>query len=304
LLFIVALGLVGLVGIVAIGLIINVLALKLAALIFRRPKLRWRTAGMITCVVLALSGIGVFLEYCGSILGVPASVETSLQLLSTIVIWWIPTLLIHRSLDLKYLRSFGLLFFATIIWGVLFIGFAISIRVFAFEPFLIPSGAMLPTIKIGDQVVANKLVYRIREPARGDIVLFKSPLDRHQYVIRRVIAVGGETIEIRDNRVFVNDKPIDDPWGHHLAPQAIPQSVNDGGNHENLAPIVLPPNTYFLLGDNRGQSRDSRDWGPIKREDIKGKPSVIFWSEDRDAGGIRWERIGKNLDEVTQKDNG
>jgi signal peptidase I len=220
------------------------------------------------------------------------------------VIWWIPTLLIHRSLNLKYLRSFGLLFVATIIGGVLLIGFAISIRALAFEPFSIPSGTMLPTIKIGDQIVANKLVYRIREPARGDIVISKSPLDRHQYLMKRVIAVGGDSIEIRGKTVFINDRPIDDPWGHHLDPQIIPQSGDEGGKRDNLTRIVLPPETYFLLGDNRNESKDSRDWGAIKREDIKGKVSVIYWSKDRDTGGIRWERIGKNLDEVTQKDNG
>ena len=297
-LFIVALALV---GIVAIVLITNVLALKLAALIFRRPNLRWRTAGMITCVVLALSGLGFFLEYCGSILGVPASVETSLQLLSTIVVWWIPTLLIHRSLDLKYLRSFAVLFVATIISGALFIGIAISTRVFAFEPFSSASGSMVPTIQIGDQVIANKLVYRIREPARGDIVIFKSPLDRHKNGIKRVVAVAGDSIEIRDKTVLINDRPIDDPWGHHLDPQIIPQSGDEGGKRDNLAPIVLPPETYFLLGDNRDRSTDSRDWGPIKREDIKGKVSVIDWSKDRDAGGIRWERIRKNIDEILMK---
>ena len=302
-LFLVAFGLAG----IAIGLIIDVLALKLAALIFRRPNLRWRTAGMITCAGLALSGLWIFLEYCGSILGIPASVETSLQLLSTIVSWWIPTLLIHRSLDLKYLRSFALLFVATIICGVLVcvlvFSIAISTRVFGFKPYSIRSGSMMPTIKIGDVVMANKFVYRIREPARGDIVIFYSP-DRHQYLIKRVIAVGGESIEIRDKRVFVDAKPIDDPWGHHLDPQTIPLSGNDGGNRDNLAPIVLPPETYFLLGDNREQSKDSRNWGPIKREDIEGKAFIIFWSKDRDSGGIRWERIGKNLDELTQKGNG
>lgn len=298
--FLAAFGLAG----IAIGLIINVLALKLAAFIFRRPNLRWRTAGMISCVVLALAGIGAFLEYCGSILGVPASVETSLQLLSTILTWWIPTILIHRSLDLKYVRSFAMLLVAAIICGVLSISIAISIRGFAFEPFSSASGSMVPTIQIGDQVVANKLVYRIREPARGDIVIFKSPLDRHQYLIKRVVAVGGDSIEIRDKTVFINDTPIDDPWGHHLDPQIIPQSGDEGGKRGNLAPIVLPPETYFLLGDNRNESKDSRDWGAIKREDIKGKVSVIYWSKDRDTGVIRWERIGKNLDEVTQNDNG
>ena len=298
--FLAAFGLAG----IAIGLIINVLALKLAALIFRRPNLRWRTAGMITCVVLALSGLWVFLEYWTSILGGPASVETSLQLLSTILTWWIPTLLIHRSLDLRYLRSFAMLLVATIICGVLSISIAISIRVFAFEPFSSASGSMVPTIQIGDQVVANKLVYGIREPARGDIVIFKSPLDRHQYLIKRVVAVGGDSIEIRDKTVFINDRPIDDPWGHHLDPQIIPQSGDEGRKRDNLAPIVLPPETYFLLGDNRNESKDSRDWGAIRREDIKGKVSVIYWSKDRDTGVIRWERIGKNLDEVTQKDNG
>ena len=291
-------------GGIAIGVIINVLALKLAALIFRRPNLRWCAAGMITCVVLALSGLSVFLEYCGSILGIPASVETALQLLSTIVSWWISTLLIHRSLGLKYLRSFALLFVATIIGGALSISVAISTRVFAFEPFASASGSMAPTIQIGDQVVANKLVYRIREPARGDIVIFKSPLDRHQYLIKRVVAVGGDSIEIRDKAVFINDRPIDDPWGHHLDPQIIPQSGDEGRKRDNLAPIVLPPETYFLLGDNRNESKDSRDWGAIRREDIKGNVSVIYWSKDRDTGVIRWERIGKNLDEVTQNDNG
>jgi signal peptidase I len=180
---------------------------------------------------------------------------------------------------------------------------ALVIRTFAVQAFKIPSGSMLPTLQIGDHILVNKFVYGprfevpltqralgqlpgLRKPRPGDVVVFIWPKDRSKDFIKRVIAVEGETIEIRDHQVFVDGKPRDDPhatWAR--------EAIRGAG--ERFGPYTVPPGHVFVMGDNRDQSYDSRFWGPVPMRDIKGEALVIYWSWDGPDRWVRWDRIGR-----------
>ncbi|MEW6661250.1 MAG: signal peptidase I [Bacillota bacterium] len=151
---------------------------------------------------------------------------------------------------------------------------ATVIRVFLFQPFYIPSGSMEPTLMPGDRIIVNKLVYRFSEPVRGDVVVFKYPLDPQKDYIKRIVAVMGERIKVIDSRLFINNKQVPEPY---LPPSLI---YNDFG------PADVPSGAYFVMGDNRNNSQDSRIWGPLPRENVVGKAVIIFWPLNR-VGLIR-----------------
>lgn len=146
---------------------------------------------------------------------------------------------------------------------------ATVIRVFLFQPFYIPSGSMEPTLMPGDRIIVNKLVYRYSEPERGDVVVFKYPLDPEKDYIKRIVAVSGERIEVVDGRLFINYELVSE---HYLPPGLI---YNDFG------PAEVPAGTYFVMGDNRNNSQDSRIWGPLPRDNFVGKAVIIFWPLNR-----------------------
>jgi signal peptidase I len=178
---------------------------------------------------------------------------------------------------------------------------ALVIRTFVVQAFKIPSGSMLPTLQIGDHILVNKFIYGprleipltqtslgqlpgLRKPMPGDVVVFIWPKDRSKDFIKRVIAVEGQTVEVRSKQVYVDGKPWDDPhatWapGH--------------GQSDNSGPFTVPPGHVFVMGDNRDQSYDSRFWGPVPMSDIKGKALIIYWSWDGPDRWVRWERIGR-----------
>ncbi|MBS3977828.1 MAG: signal peptidase I [Syntrophomonadaceae bacterium] len=146
---------------------------------------------------------------------------------------------------------------------------ATVIRVFLFQPFYIPSGSMEPTLMPGDRIIVNKLVYRYSEPERGDVVVFKYPLDPEKDYIKRIVAVSGERIEVDDGRLFINYEQVSE---HYLPPGLI---YNDFG------PAEVPAGQYFVMGDNRNNSQDSRIWGPLPRDNFVGKAVIIFWPLNR-----------------------
>jgi len=181
---------------------------------------------------------------------------------------------------------------------------ALFIRTFFVQAFKIPSGSMKQTLQIGDHILVNKFIYGIRlpfsrivlvpvtDPARGDIVVFKFPEDPSKDFIKRVVAVGGDTVEIRDKAVWVNDKPAPHANAVHLDPRIYPRGYQP---RDNFGPVQVPENTLFVMGDNRDESYDSRFWGFVDLEDIKGKAFMIYWSWDSEKTGIRWGRIGNLL---------
>lgn len=148
------------------------------------------------------------------------------------------------------------------------------IRTFLFEPFYIPSGSMKPTLTIGDKIIVNKLGNYFSDPERGEVIVFRYPLDTSQDFIKRVVGLPGEIVEIRDQIVYINGEPIDEGY--------LPQDLV----YPDFKPLLIPDNNYFMLGDNRDNSQDSRVWGPISRNLVKGRAVVIFWPLSR-VGAIR-----------------
>jgi len=171
------------------------------------------------------------------------------------------------------------------------------IRTFVAQAYNIPSGSMQPTLLVGDFILVNKLVYRFSEPQRGDIVVFKYPIDPNIDFIKRIVALPGEEVEVRNNQVFINGKPlplIEVGRGEENGVRKViyEEVMPEGIKHKvqfyedfpfskrDFGPVVVPPNHYFVMGDNRDNSEDSRYWGFLPRENIVGKAFVIYFSGD------------------------
>lgn len=179
---------------------------------------------------------------------------------------------------------------------------ALFIRTFVVQAFKIPSPSMVPTLLVGDHILVNKFLYGtkipfsdnrilpVREPERGDIIVFRFPGDRNVDFIKRCMAVGGETIEIREKQVFINGVPIEDPHAHF-------KDVRGGYvvPRDNFGPVTVPEGKLFMMGDNRDNSNDSRYWGFVDVADIKGKTIVIYWSWDKYR---KWPRFGRMGDSI------
>jgi signal peptidase I len=178
---------------------------------------------------------------------------------------------------------------------------ALFIRTFIVQAFKSPSGSMLPTLQIGDHILVNKFRYGIRlpilgervvklaDPRRGDIIVFVYPVDPHKDFIKRVIGEPGDTVEIRHKQIFVNDEKIDDPFGHFVDGPGDQSRLTP---RDNYGPVKVPADKVFVMGDNRDRSYDSRFWGFVPLDDVKGKAFVIYWSWDGEDRWVRWERIG------------
>jgi signal peptidase I len=166
---------------------------------------------------------------------------------------------------------------------------ALVIRAFIVQAFKIPSGSMLPTLQIGDHILVNKFVYWFTDPKRGDVVVFKFPQDEARDFIKRVVALPGEEVQVRAKRVLVNGKPIQESYAVHLDHTT---HDNPHSPRDNFGPIVVPPGQLFMMGDNRDYSMDSRFWGFLEVEKVRGKAFVIYWSWDRERFRPRWHRIG------------
>lgn len=150
---------------------------------------------------------------------------------------------------------------------------AFGIRTFVAEARYIPSGSMLPTLQINDRLIVDKLGYHFKDPQRGDIVVF-SPTDTlekqnfHDAFIKRVIGLPGDKVEVKDGRVFINDKPLDEDY------------IADRPQYQ-YGPITVPQDQYLVLGDNRNNSYDSHYWGFVPRDHIIGRAIVRFWPMNR-----------------------
>jgi signal peptidase I len=147
---------------------------------------------------------------------------------------------------------------------------------------------MEPTVLIGDHVVVDKSAYAFSEPKRGDIAFYRSPEHPQTIFMKRIVGMPGETIEIRNRQVFVNGKKIDEPYVQFLRP-----STDGTFNGDSVAPTIIPAGAYFLLGDNRDNSMDSRFIGPVQRRQFLGKAKTIYFSSDPETNKPRWNRIGK-----------
>jgi signal peptidase I len=185
--------------------------------------------------------------------------------------------------------------------------FAALIRTFIIQPFKIPSGSMEDTLMVGDQLVAAKFLYgtqipftkkkilKFRDPRPGDIIVFKYPEDPSKDFIKRCIAVGGQSVEICNKEIFV-DGVLQKVPSHakFIDPSILPGQFN---KRDNFPLTRVPPGMVFMMGDNRDNSNDSRFWGFVPVENIKGKAEFLYWSREQDtplydvAHLIRWGRL-------------
>ena len=156
---------------------------------------------------------------------------------------------------------------------ILLVSFALVfgfVRPFVMEAFWIPSGSMIPTLQINDRVLVNKFIYRFTEPERGDIVVFESVDNRDEDLIKRVVGLPGDEIAVRGGKLFVNGEPQKEPYTN----QKLPDTTS-------FAQTTVPEGHVFVMGDNRGNSQDSRVFGPLPRENIEGEAFLRFWPPGR-----------------------
>ena len=196
-------------------------------------------------------------------------------------------------------------YFESIVIAVIFALFA---RTFVVQAFKIPTGSMEPNLLIGDHLLVNKMVTAptatpverailpMREVRRGDILVFKYPEEPDRDFIKRIIGLPGETIELRNKKVYVNGEPIEEPYAHFLTPPATDRDPHPWDPRETYGPVTVPEGHYFAMGDNRDNSQDSRFWGFLPRSYVKGRALVIYWSFEPDAAGnpfaaTRWNRL-------------
>lgn len=181
---------------------------------------------------------------------------------------------------------------------------ALFIRTFVVQAFKIPSGSMKPTLQVGDHILVNKFIYGVKipylstvvlpvkDPQRGDIVVFKFPVDPRKDFIKRVIALPGDVVEIRDKTIFINSRQVNHDFGVFSDPRTIAGNLKP---RDNLGPITVPKDALFVMGDNRDESFDSRFWGFVPIRDVSGKAFIIYWSWDSDDFNVRWRRLASLL---------
>jgi len=179
---------------------------------------------------------------------------------------------------------------------------ALFIRTFVVQAFKIPSGSMEPTLEIGDHILVNKFIYGIKvpftslsllsleKPKRRDVIVFIYPLDTSKDFIKRVVALEGDTVKIMNKKVYINGSEIDDSHAVYKENTIFAAEVQ---KRDNFGPVTVPKGHLFVLGDNRDRSLDSRFWGYVPLEDVRGKAFMIYWSWDSQETTLRWKRIGQ-----------
>ena len=187
---------------------------------------------------------------------------------------------------------------------------ALFIRTLIVQAFKIPTGSMEENLLIGDHLLVNKFMFgptssrleRMLLPVgtvkRDDVVVFKYPEEPDRDFIKRIIGLPGETVEVREKKVYVNGAPIDEPFVHFLQPASVAPDLHEITSfdvRERYGPVTVPANQYFVMGDNRDNSQDSRYWGFLPRDYIKGKALVIYWSYEAGRGDDQDDGAGATL---------
>jgi signal peptidase I len=158
------------------------------------------------------------------------------------------------------------------------------------KPYKTPSSAMEPTLRIGDYYIVDRRIYKNNEPSRGDVVVFAFPKDTSILFFKRIVGLPGDTIEIKEKILYVNGKKVNEPYVIYMGDE-----TGEIKTIDDFGPVTVPPNSFFTLGDNRDRSFDSRYWGFVSREHLKGKALHVYFSRDVD-GTIHWTRIGYKIE--------
>lgn len=202
---------------------------------------------------------------------------------------------------------------------------AVVIRTFFVQAYKIPSGSMEPTLLVGDHILVNKLIYGLRMPDtlfgieigaapfgrylfriepihHGDVVVFVFPPDPTKDFIKRVIGLPGDSVAVKNGKVWLNGAPMPDPHAHFEVSDSDRSAVSPRDNFpqigtgaDTLGAVTVPPGKIFVMGDNRDRSYDSRFWGFVPEDNVEGRAMIIYWSWDAEGSGIlpiRWSRFG------------
>jgi signal peptidase I len=181
---------------------------------------------------------------------------------------------------------------------------ALFVRTWVVQAFKIPTGSMENNLLIGDHLLVNKFVFGptassierallpVRDVRRGDVVVFKYPDEPERDFIKRVIGLPGETLELRAKKMYIDGKPLDEPYVHFLEPASESQEVTSFDVRERYGPVRVPEGQYFVMGDNRDNSQDSRYWGYLPRHYIKGRALMIYWSYESGREDYLDEGVG------------
>ncbi len=212
------------------------------------------------------------------------------------------------SNDKDFKKSTAREYFESIVIAVIL---ALFIRTFVVQAFKIPTGSMENNLLIGDHLLVNKFVYGPTLTAaeetllpidgieRFDVVVFKYPEEPERDFIKRVIGLPGETIELRNKQVFVNGRPLEEPHVHFIEPpgESSPGDADytDFDVRRRYGPVTVPANHYFVMGDNRDNSQDSRYWGFLPREYIKGEALMVYWSYEADREDYQQTGLGDQV---------
>ena len=187
---------------------------------------------------------------------------------------------------------------------------ALFIRTFVVQAFKIPTGSMEETLLIGDHLLVNKFVFGPTASAaergllpigtikRLDVLVFKYPEEPDRDFIKRVIGLPGDTVELREKKVYINGTPLDEPYVHFLSPPSGPSELHEVTSldvRERYGPVTVPPEHYFMMGDNRDNSQDSRYWGFLPRHYIKGRALMIYWSYESGREDYLDEGVGATV---------
>ena len=205
---------------------------------------------------------------------------------------------------------------ALIIAGII-LGFS---NTFVVKTFFIPSASMEETLLIGDHLFVNRFIYgptpsRLeksllphRAVRRGDVVIFRSPERPSVDMVKRCIGIEGDTIEVRDKDLYINGKWVDDAaYTQHSDPRVIPgssSSAGQAGRRDNFGPYLVPEDHYFCMGDNRDQSYDSRFWGPVSKDQVKGRAFLIYWSFGGQTSDGSWRGITAKVGQLLKTAGG
>jgi len=192
-----------------------------------------------------------------------------------------------------YQKSTAREYFESIVVAVIL---ALFVRTFVVQAFKIPTGSMEPNLLVGDHLLVNKFIFSptatspermvlpIRDIRRGDIVVFKFPEDPERDFIKRVIGLPGDTVELRQRELFINGQKVEEPYAHYLFPVSEGQESAHFDVRERYGPVTVPDRHYFMMGDNRDNSQDSRYWGFLPAHYVKGRALMIYWSFEQPTG--------------------
>ena len=186
---------------------------------------------------------------------------------------------------------------------VMAVGLALFVRTFVFQAFKIPTGSMEPNLLVGDHLIVNKAVFSPsatgleraimprRDIRRGEVVVFKFPKDPSRDFIKRVIGLPGDQIELRRKKVYVNGQALDEPYAHFITPLSPESDRRSSDLREEYGPVTVPSGQYFVMGDNRDNSEDSRFWGFLPASYVKGKALFIYFSVGNTVSDIQFGRL-------------